>query len=106
MWTLQRSDGAWNWPKCSWPPFEIDDYYGAVLAAVGVGHAPDEYAKSGSAQAGIAKLRTYFEKTPPPSLHHQTWLLWASLKLDGILSAEEQQATTKALRALQRGDGG
>jgi squalene-hopene/tetraprenyl-beta-curcumene cyclase len=40
MWTIQRQDGVWNWPKRNWPPFEKDDYYGAVLAAVGVSLVP------------------------------------------------------------------
>ncbi|MBI5773525.1 MAG: hypothetical protein HZA89_07255 [Verrucomicrobia bacterium] len=106
MWTLQRKDGAWNWPKCSWPPFEVDDYYGALLAALGVGHAPDGYAQGESARAGLGKLRAYFEKTPPPSLHHKAWLLWASLKLDGLMSNEQRKATTAELLALQRADGG
>jgi squalene-hopene/tetraprenyl-beta-curcumene cyclase len=106
MWTLQRKDGAWSWPKCNWPPFEIDDYYGAVLAAVGVAHAPDDYAQGESAKMGLEKLRTYFQKTAAPSLHHKTWLLWASTKLDGLLTSEEQQATIRELLALQRTDGG
>jgi squalene-hopene/tetraprenyl-beta-curcumene cyclase len=106
MWTLQRKDGAWSWPKCSWPPFEIDDYYGAVLAAVGVGHAPGNYAHGDSAKAGVEKLRAYFKHTAPPSLHHKAWLLWASVRLDGLLSANEQQAAIKELLALQRSDGG
>ena len=106
MWTLQRKDGAGNWPKCNWPPFEIDDYYGAVLAAVGVAHAPENYAQGDSAKAGVEKLRAYFENTTPPSLHHQTWLLWAAVKMDGLLSNAAKQDTIKELRALQRGDGG
>lgn len=106
MWTLQRKDGAWHWPRCDWPPFEIDDYYGAVLAAVGVGQAPENYARSESAKVGVEKLRTYFKTTAPPSLHHNAWLLWASVKMDGLLSAAEQQAAIKDLFALQRNDGG
>ena len=106
MWTLQRQDGAWNWSLHDLPPFELDDYYGAVMAAVGVGHAPENYAHGDSARPGVEKLRGYFKSTAPPSLHHKTWLLWASVKLDGLLSAEEQLATTKELLALQRSDGG
>jgi squalene-hopene/tetraprenyl-beta-curcumene cyclase len=106
MWTLQRKDGTWSWPKCDWPPFEIDDYYGAVLAAVGVAGAPDDYARGDSARAGVEKLRAYFRSTPAPSLHHQAWLLWASAKLDGLLTTEQQQATIAELLALQRSDGG
>jgi squalene-hopene/tetraprenyl-beta-curcumene cyclase len=106
MWTLQRADGAWNWLKCGWPPLEYDDYYGAVYAALGVGVAPDAYAHSEKAQPGIAKLRNYFEKNPPPNLHHQAMLLWASLRLDGLMTPEQRQQTIKQLLARQQPDGG
>lgn len=106
MWTLQRKDGAWSWPKCDWPPFEVDDYYGAVLAAVGVGHAPEGYAQGDSAKTGVEKLRAYLTKTPAPNLHHRAWLLWASVRLDGLLDAPQKQSTVDDLIALQRGDGG
>jgi squalene-hopene/tetraprenyl-beta-curcumene cyclase len=106
IWTLQKPDGGWDWYKCGWPPFELDDYYGAVVAAVGVGHAPEGYAGTEKAKAGLKKLRGYFKNTPPPNLHHKAWLLWASVRLDGLLSPEEQQKTVKDLLALQRADGG
>ena len=77
-----------------------------MLAAVGVGIAPEEYAKTDTAKAGLAKLRGYFEKTPPPSLHHKAWLLWASLKLDGLMNKDERQKTIRELLALQKSDGG
>jgi squalene-hopene/tetraprenyl-beta-curcumene cyclase len=78
MWTVQMKNGAWNWLKCNWPPMEHDDYFGAVYATVGVGVAPDGYSKTEKAKAGLAKLKGYFEKTPPPTLHHKAWLRWAS----------------------------
>jgi squalene-hopene/tetraprenyl-beta-curcumene cyclase len=106
MWTVQQPSGAWNWLKCNWPPFEYDDYYGATYAAVGVGIAPDGYAQTDAARDGLAKLRKYFKANPPPNLHHKTMLLWASLKIDGLMMADEQQATIKELLALQRADGG
>ncbi len=106
MWGLQRKDGAWNWLKCKWPPMEHDDYYGAVLAAVGVSLAPDDYAKTERAKAGLDRLRAYFKKTPVPTLHHKTWLLWASLKLDNLMTKDEREKTIKELLALQRKDGG
>jgi squalene-hopene/tetraprenyl-beta-curcumene cyclase len=106
MWTLQKKDGGWSWLKCNWAPFEHDDYYGAVLAAVGVGYAGREYQESEPARIGLAKLRGYFQETPPPDLHHKTWLLWAAQRLPGLMSKAEQQATIKQLRALQQKDGG
>ena len=51
MWTLQKPDGGWDWLKCDWPPYEHDDYYGAIVAALGAGHAPGNYSRSQSAQA-------------------------------------------------------
>lgn len=106
MWTLQRADGAWKWLKCTWPPFEHDDYFGAVFAAVGTSIAPDDYRQAESAQKGLAKLKEYLRKTPAPTLHHKTWLLWASMKLDGLLTATERQQIIKDLLSRQREDGG
>jgi squalene-hopene/tetraprenyl-beta-curcumene cyclase len=106
MWSLQKAEGTWNWLLLQQPPFEHDEYYGALLAAVGVGHAPDNYAQSEKAKLGLARLREYFKKNPPPNMHHQAWLLWASLKLDGLMSAEERKKAIGELLKLQRADGG
>jgi squalene-hopene/tetraprenyl-beta-curcumene cyclase len=106
MWKLQRRDGSWDWNKHNLPPQEFDDYYGAVFAAIGVGHAPEGYAQSAAAKEGVPRLTEYLRKNPPPTLHHKTMLLWASLKLDGLMTAEERAATVKELLALQRADGG
>ena len=106
MWTLQRADGAWNWLKLGWPPLEYDDYYGAVYAALGVGHAPDDYAQSEKAKVGLAKLRGYFRATPPPDLHHRAMLLWASLRLDGLMTPAQQKESVQQLLSIQRPDGG
>jgi squalene-hopene/tetraprenyl-beta-curcumene cyclase len=106
MWTVQRKDGAWEWLKCDWPPFEHDDYYGAVFAAVGVGAAPEGYARGREAQEGLAKLKGFLKRTPPLSLHHKAWLLWASLKLDGLMTGAERAATVQELLRLQHEDGG
>jgi squalene-hopene/tetraprenyl-beta-curcumene cyclase len=106
IWSLQRDDGGFTWLKCGWPPYEHDDYFGAVLAALGVGSAPDAYAKTPSASAGLEGLRRYLCNHPAPDLHHRTFLLWASLKLDGLMTPEERTATRCELLSLQRPDGG
>jgi squalene-hopene/tetraprenyl-beta-curcumene cyclase len=106
MWTLQKPSGEWVWDKCKWPPLEHDDYYGAVYVAVGVGQAPDGYASTEKAKAGLAKLRAYLKKNPAPTLHHKAWLLWASQKVDGLMTKDEQAETVKKLKALQKADGG
>lgn len=106
MWTLQKPHGAWDWLKCDWPPMEHDDYFGAVFAALGVGVAPENYVQTDAAQAGLTKLRKYLREHKAPDLHHKTWLLWASLKVDGLMTPAERDATVKELLAQQRPDGG
>ena len=106
VWTVQKADGGFDWLKCGWPPYEHDDYYGAIVAALGVGYAPSGYAQTPAAVAGVRRLRAFFSKNPAPSVHHQVMLLWASTRLDGLLTADERTATIARLRALQRADGG
>ena len=106
IWTLQKADGSWSWLKCGWPPYDHDDYYGAVFAALGVGSAPGGYAASESARAGLDKLRSYLKANPAPDLHHQTFLLWASLKVEGLMTLNARAETVAQLRSLQRPDGG
>src|SRR5262249_13450863 len=106
MWTLQKPHGAWSWLKCDWPPMEHDDYYGATFAALGVGVAPDAYAQTPKAQEGLARLRKYFQANPAPDLHHRAMLLWASLRLDDLMTSDERKETIDQLLALQRPDGG
>jgi squalene-hopene/tetraprenyl-beta-curcumene cyclase len=106
MWTLQRPNGAWNWLKCGWPPFEHDDYYGAVFAAVGTAIAPDSYSQTEAAQQGLKKIKDYLRQTAPPSLHHKAWLLWAAVKEHGLLTETDRQQAIKELLSLQRDDGG
>ena len=106
IWTVQKGDGGFNWLKCDWPPYEHDDYFGAIVAALGSGHAPDQYAQSPTARSGLKRLRLFFASNPPPDLHHATMLLWASTKLDGIMSAEQRSKTISRLRTIQRPDGG
>ncbi len=106
MWKEQRADGAWNWIKCDWPPMEHDDYYGATLGALAAGLAPEGYAKSNAAKAGLEKLRGYFTKNGAPDLHHAAMLLWASTKVDGLLNAGQQKGAIAQLKAIQHADGG
>ena len=106
VWTVQKPDGGFDWLKCGWPPFEDDDYFGALVAAIGAGYAGDDYAQSPAAHAGLKRLRAYLAKNAAPSLHHQVWLLWASTRLDDLLNVEQRTETITRLRDLQRVDGG
>jgi squalene-hopene/tetraprenyl-beta-curcumene cyclase len=107
IWTVQREDGGFDWYKvCHWPPYEDDDYFGATMAALGVGIAPDDYAKTPAAQAGVKKLETYFAANPAPSLHHRALVAWAGTYLPELMSKEQQKECVDALLALQHADGG
>ncbi len=103
---LQKADGRWNWPKCGWPPMEHDDYYGVVFMTIAIGIAPENYAKTDAAKSALDKSRDYLKKNPAPDLHHKAMLLWASMKVDGLMTPEERQATIKQLLGKQHEDGG
>lgn len=105
-WTLQRPDGGFTWLKCGWPPMESDDHYGVSFAAVGVGLAPEGYAKSPAAVKGMQGIRRYLAANPAPSLHHRAMVLWASLYHDGLMTKAEQTKTLDDLMAIQHADGG
>lgn len=106
MWTVQREDGGFTWIKCDWPPMESDDHYGATLAAIAVGRAPEGYAQSAAAAKGIEKLKQYLKENPGPTLHHRAMVLWGASHLEGLLSAQEKQEIVDKLLALQKPDGG
>ncbi len=106
MWSLQKPDGGFVWLKCAWPPLEHDDYYGALVAALGAGHAPGKYSQTPAAQTGLGRLRAYLAKNHAPDLHHQTVLLWAATRLEGLMSADQKDSTIERLRTLQHSDGG
>jgi squalene-hopene/tetraprenyl-beta-curcumene cyclase len=106
MWTVQRKDGGFPWLLLGMPPMEMDEHYGVTLAALAVGFAPEDYAKTEAAQKGLAQLRAYLKSHPPQHLHHQAMLLWTATYLDGFQSNSEKQATIKNMLAQQRPDGG
>lgn len=106
MWDVQREDGGFDWLNCGWAPMELDDHYGVTFAAVGVGTAPDDYAKSPKAQKGLDGIRKYLKEQPAPTVHHRAMLLWASLGVDGILEDERKSAIRDEILALQLPDGG
>lgn len=112
MWTLQikqgRSfDGTW---RCGCGDgaiaVELDPYLAATMAALAAGTAPDGYAQTPQAQDGLTRLRRFFMAKKPEHLHHRTLLLWASLRLDGLMTSEERRSTIQALLSKQEPDGG
>jgi squalene-hopene/tetraprenyl-beta-curcumene cyclase len=106
MWELQQTDGSWTWNKTGLAPMECDDEFGAIYAALGAGHAPDAYARTEAAKDGLARLQGYLRRIPRPSLHHKTWLLWASIPLEDLMTPAERAQTIQDLLDMQRDDGG
>jgi squalene-hopene/tetraprenyl-beta-curcumene cyclase len=106
MWTVQHENGGFEWIRCNWPPFEHDNEFGATMAALAVSVAPESYAETPNAAAGIARLKQYFTATPLPTLHHRLMLLWADTYRAGWLTAEERRSLVDQVLALQLDDGG
>jgi len=106
MWTTQGKDGAWNWAKCGWAPMEIDDHYGVTLAALAVGIAPDNYAETEAAKAGLEKVRKYLDNQPAPSLHHRIMIAWASLRIEGLMEKLEREKVLQEMLSKQLVNGG
>ena len=113
MWALQETSGgasgAWPWLRFALEPWEGKDskYYGAALAALAVGEAPDRYRSSPSIQHHLQLLREYLDReygTQP--LSNRLILLWASTTLRGLITPDRRSAIVDELLAEQRSDGG
>jgi squalene-hopene/tetraprenyl-beta-curcumene cyclase len=113
MWAEQQTTGnkkgAWLWLRFGNEPWEADDsdYYGAALAAVAVGIAPENYRASPEIQNNLKMLREYVNRNcaAQPTINRVV-LLWASAKLAGLLEPEQQRAIIKEVLGKQQADGG
>jgi hypothetical protein len=113
MWALQQKTGekkgAWSWLNFHLEPWEADDsqFYGATLAAIAIATAPNDYRSSPEIQPSLQLLREYLQRGyETQSLNNRVILLWASTKLPGILTQEQQNSLTSNLLSLQQPDGG
>ena len=113
MWGFQQTSGgnrgAWPWLQFDQEPWEANDsaYYGACLAAIAVGVAPDNYAGSPEPQASLQLLRDYLHrKSAAQSTINRVILLWASTKLPGLLDRNQQNAIIQEVLSRQQEDGG
>ena len=113
LWAMQEQTGeekgGWPWLVFGLQPWESDDspFYGAALAAVAVGMAPDDYASAPDVQERLDLLRGYFSRhyeTQP--LFNRMTLLWASATVPGILDGGQQQRLVDEVFEKQREDGG
>jgi squalene-hopene/tetraprenyl-beta-curcumene cyclase len=113
MWAEQQTAGdkagAWLWLRFANEPWEADDsdFYGATLAAVAAGAAPENYRARPEIQNQVKMLRAYLNrKCAAQTTINRVALLWASAKLPGLLAAEQQRAIINEVRSKQQADGG
>lgn len=109
MWALQQSSGAWNWLQFDQEPWEANDsgYFGATLAAIATGVAPENYEASTEIQNNLKLLRDYLTReSTAQSTINRVCLLWASTKLPGLLNQQQQQTIVNEVLSRQQKDGG
>lgn len=113
LWEQQQTDGerkgAWLWQMFGLNPWEgdISPYYGAALAAVAVGTAPEAYRAKPEIQHNIEMLREYLDREyAAQPLVNKEMLLWAAAKVPGLATAERQKAIIGEILKKQRDDGG
>src|SRR6266850_612935 len=113
MWALQQTAGdragAWPWLQFGLSPWEDGNsqYYGAALAALAVGTAPESYRSIAAIQRQLALLRAYLVREyQGQPLSNRVVLLWASTKWPGLLEPESQHSLVKEILGEQQSDGG
>jgi squalene-hopene/tetraprenyl-beta-curcumene cyclase len=120
MWAVRRPvaknnhfRGPWGQDGFCWDLSapELDGDYNSILAALAVGTAGDGYARPGAARQEITHLREYLgsrfhNERDRGDLHAQALVLWASCRLDGLLSTTKRETIVRSLLAAQRADGG
>jgi squalene-hopene/tetraprenyl-beta-curcumene cyclase len=113
MWALQQQTGqekgSWYWYQFNNQPWEASDsqYYGAALAAIAVGTAPQNYRSSPDIQTNLTILREYLEgEASKQSPFNRVMLIWASAKLPGTLKPKVKQSIVKEILSKQQEDGG
>lgn len=112
MWALQlktgNASGAWSWLEFHNSPWEGNSqYYGATLAAIATGIAPENYKASPEIQASLKSLREYLvHESSSQVLIDRVMLLWVSTKLRGFLTPAQQKSITEEALSRQQPDGG
>ena len=113
MWALQQTagdaKGAWQWLRFHNEPWEADDsqFYGAALAAVAVGTAPEDYRATPEIQNNLTLLREYLNREcAGQSLINRVVLLWSAAKLPGLLASAERKSIIDDALSRQQPEGG
>ncbi len=104
----QSKDGGWDYPdhEALVPFLERDRGYMATLAALAAGFIPDYFAHHPESRAGLETLKAYLRQHVSKKLHGQIVLLWASVRLNGLMTPQQQADIESRLLSLQNADGG
>ncbi|MGH8218533.1 MAG: hypothetical protein ACREUT_08210 [Steroidobacteraceae bacterium] len=113
LWTLQDTSGAnagsWPWIQFNNEPWEAYDSrdYGAILAGLAIGMAPDDYRSDPAIQPALDRLRSYLDRAYPEQAPvRRVAMLWLSTRLPGVLSPDRRRTIIDEIWSLQRPDGG
>jgi squalene-hopene/tetraprenyl-beta-curcumene cyclase len=113
MWALQLKDGdkrgSWTWLNFHNEPWEADDsaFWGASLAGLAAGWAPEPYRSSAEVKQNVALLGEYLQREQQgQSTLNRAVALWASGKLPQLLKPEQRSAIVEEIAGKQREDGG
>lgn len=107
MFEMQLQSGTWNALDC-WPPFESSDFQEATMAAMAIHAAPGWLRNLDDEQSaeGVYQLLRHLRESEAPHEYGEVLRLWASLRLQGIRTKEQQQQTIDTLCQYQHEDGG
>ena len=113
MWALQlkagEKRGSWIWLNFHNEPWEADDsaFWGASLAGLAAGWAPESYRHSAGIQENLALLGEYLQREQQTqSTLNRAVALWAAGKLPQLLQPEQRVAIVAEIAGKQREDGG
>jgi squalene-hopene/tetraprenyl-beta-curcumene cyclase len=112
-WALQErageKAGGWKWQDFGLAPWESAEsgYQGAALLAIMAENAPDGYAAEPAATPYLERLREYLKREySSQPVMNQLYVLWASARSPGLLTAAQQKSVLAAIHRLQQADGG
>jgi squalene-hopene/tetraprenyl-beta-curcumene cyclase len=112
-WALQEETGegagGWKWQDFHLGPWESGEsgYQGGALMMLELGDAPDGYSKEPGVRDHVDRLREYLRRQyAAQPLVNQLYILWASAKVPGLLTATERKELLEAIGNLQQSDGG
>ena len=112
LWSLQATEGpvagGWKWYAADLDPWEHrgSSVYGASLAALALGTAPDAVRSSAATQASALTAFLQGSLTPDKPLHDRLAILWASSRFKAALPDAHRKALLAEVWSKQGADGG